>query len=667
MSQGPSSWFDTRIYLVVTAAMLLVIMFYNIYLAAVGLIILYVLYLYGRERYTQRQQELSIYIDSMMRHLDQAAYYALQELPVGIMVINDNGDICWNNNIITEWLGENFNREKSFTQLWPDLSLEKIMAKPGQGIFKIGYKHFQIIHMPLEAQQDSAKLALLYFTDVTAMQVLREKCQGAMPVLAYVQIDNYADALKGLTDSQRTTVLSDVHQRLDEWVNETGGIMKKLTEDTYLVLMDRDALETCFANKFEILDRIRTVQAGNKIPVTLSMGVAVEEPSIADMGQKAQAGLDLALGRGGDQAAVYVEGKVQFYGGKTKAAEKNTRVKARVIAQAIHELIGDADLVLVMGHANEDFDSLGAALGVAKMAIEQGKNTHIVVSSLGLSVAKITELVPDYEEYKDVFIAPQQALPMATPSTLLFIVDTHRPELVAGPEVASHVDRKVVIDHHRRAETFINNPLLVYLEPSASSTSELVTELLQYYDDKIEFNRLEATSLYAGIILDTKNFAVQTGVRTFEAAAYLRRSGADPTMARQLFRLDYLSTKTRAKIIADSHTLPGGIILSTCPIEVKNAQIIVAQAADMLLNIEGIRASFVVAAVEDGVIVSARSNGELNVQVIMEQLGGGGHQTVAGVQLKNITIEQAKEKITALIGAFVEEEQVDESDTTARG
>lgn len=389
------------------------------------------------------------------------------------------------------------------------------------------------------------------------------------------------------------------------------------------------------------------------------MGVAADEPTIALLAQRAQAGLDLALGRGGDQAAVHVDGKMHFYGGKARAVEKNTRVKARIVAHAIREMIVDTENVIIMGHTGEDFDSLGAALGIAKMAKYLSKDVKIVVSNSSTAIDKLADFLGNYAEYQGLFINEFQALNEAHAKTLLFVVDTHRPGLTAAPELLTKSEKVIVIDHHRRAEEFILNPLLVYMEPSASSTSELVTELLIYFDDKLDLTRLEATALYAGIVVDTKNFAVQTGVRTFDATAYLRRSGADPALVRHLFRVDFDTIRHRAEIIRTAQMLEDGVLIAVCPREVKNAQMVSAQTADSMLNIEEVRASFVLFYLENGAIgVSARSQGDVNVQLIMEKLGGGGHQTVAGAQIKNASVEEVKLKITELMRKYLWESEI---------
>ena len=475
------------------------------------------------------------------------------------------------------------------------------------------------------------------------------------PVIVFLQIDNLDDVLQGLDEAQRNSLQAETHRVLVAWGCRMNGFMRKFSEDMYIGVFSYNDLERMISEKFEILDEVRALRTGNKIPVTLSIGMAANGSTMTERGEKAQMGLDLALGRGGDQAAVYINGEVQFYGGKAKVVEKNTRVKARVVAHAIRELMREASAIFIMGHDGEDFDSLGSALGVARMARHIGKPVNIVVGEVGVSFGKLQELLPDYAEYEGLFISAKQAEEMATPQTLLFILDTHRAFLTAAPELLDKVDRRVVIDHHRRSEDFIKSPMLVYLEPSASSTSELVTELLTYFDEKIELTRLEAATLYAGIVVDTKNFAVQTGVRTFEAASYLRRSGADPVLVRHLFRVDMEAIKLRAQILTGAEMLPGGVAIATCPSEVKNGQITAAQAADTMLSIEGVRVSFVLFPADGGVGISARSNGEVNVQVIMEAFDGGGHQTVAGAHISGVEVGEARRRLEAVIAEYIGE------------
>ncbi|SEP40239.1 DHH family phosphoesterase [Propionispora vibrioides] len=666
MPQGPSFWFDTRVYLAVSAALLMIIVFYNRYFAILGVILLFVLYMYGKERYAQQQRALNVYLNSMSQTIDQATCYALQNLPVAIAIVDAEGRLHWFNSVLTDWGKGEVEQGQELTDLWPELTVTKIWGKSGHFIKSVGDRHFQVIHKMLKEDKAEQEFMILYISDISASERERAQCSMSLPVLAHIQIDNYDDVLFGLNEKQRSVILAEVNNLLVEWVTELDGFLKKYAEDMYFAVFDRQALTRAMQDKFDILDRVRAVQAGNRIPVTLSIGVAADEATVGELGQRAQSGLDLALGRGGDQVTVHIDGKVQFYGGKTKAAEKNTRVKARVVAQAIKEILGDAQRVLIMGHANEDFDSLGAAIGVARMSRYLERETHVVVSQPGVAVNKLQVLLEEYDEYQNFFITPEEAAEQGTEDTLLVVVDTHRPELTAAPALLERIERIIVIDHHRRSESFIANPFLVYLEPSASSTSELITELLMYFDNKLDLTRMEATALYAGIVVDTKNFAVQTGVRTFEAASFLRRAGADPRLVKHLFRVDFDIVKARAEIIRNIEMLPGGVVIATCPYHIKNAQMVSAQAADAMLRIEGARMSFVLFPLEDGVGISARSSDDVNVQVIMEEFGGGGHQTMAGAQLKRADIDDVKQRVIELSANYIRESDENESNPTTR-
>lgn len=664
MSQGPSLWFDTRIYLAVVAALLVIILFYNQYVAVLGAVLFYVLYRYSRERNIERQRALSVYMEAMTGHVDEACLYALQELPVAIVLIAKSGGIQWCNHVFREWSDGRGRSGVHVLDFWPEFPINNLKDNAGTFGFSVNNKKYQVLYRKRGASDEP--LYLFYLTDITETEALRSRVRNLMPVFAYIQIDNYVDVLKRLNETQKTAILAEVNQKLVEWVTDLNGFLKKYTEDMYIGVFNHQALEKLLQDRFDILDKVRAIHGGNKIPLTLSVGVAADEPSIAALDQRAQAGLDLALGRGGDQATVHIAGKMQFYGGKTKAVEKNTRVKARMVAQAIRETISDAELVLIMGHMAEDFDSLGAAIGVAKMARILHKPVHIVVSPVSMAVNKLMDLMPEYVEYENLLITPEQANALIIPQTLLFVVDTHRPEITAAPEILAHIAKVIIIDHHRRSESFIKNSLLVYLEPSASSTSELVTELLMYYDDNVDLTRLEASALYAGIIVDTKHFTVQTGARTFEAASYLRRSGADPAVVRHLFRMDFEAIRSRAVIMNNTEMYPGGIVIAICPDTIKDAQVVAAQAADMLLGIDGVNVSFVLVPSEDDIGISARSEGTVNVQLIMEALGGGGHQMVAGVKVKGFTVDEIKSKLLAIVNQYLEESESHEINSAAR-
>ena len=688
MHHNMSFWFDIRIYLAIVAVLLCVIAFYNYYAAALGLVILFAMYKYAWERHLKRQQEMTAYLNAMGSQVDQAVNNALQNLPLAIVIINSKGMIHWRNSVLCQWFDETIDPGDSFLELFPnwepDILLDILWNSKDEE--QLTLKHlsraYHISHKA-DISEDSAfalpdnqeksfsnnNLMILYITDITDTELLKTEIKNCQPVLGYVQIDNYDDALKGLTEHQRAAILGKVNEHLADWITELDGFLKKFSEDAYVAVLDRRALDKLMnAGKFEILDNVRSIYEGNKIPLTISMGISSGPASVASLNQAAQAGLEVALGRGGDQTAVDIDGKLKFFGGKAQATEKNTRVRARIVAHTLSELISKADKAIVMGHAEEDFDSLGAAMGIARMVRHMDKTVYIVISKPGLAAKKLSELLLDYEDYSHIFISPEEAQKITNNQTLLFIVDTHRPELVAAPKLIDKTPNRVIIDHHRRAETFIEHPLLVYLEPSASSASELVTELLSYFSDKIELSRAEATALYAGIILDTKNFIIQTGVRTFEAASYLRRAGADPNLVRNMFKIDFDSIKCRSTIIANTETPFDGIAISICPaIEADKRHVVVAQSADTILNIEGMRASFVLFEIDGEIGISARSQGDINVQVILETFGGGGHQSAAGARVKDKSLEEVKALIIDLVSNYIQEDSKKNESNTDPG
>lgn len=666
MPQGFSSWIDTCIYLTVILCLMLIILVYNKYFAFMGFILLVALFFYGRDRYRERKKIFDNYVECVAKNINELSNYAIDKFPIAIAVINSAGNVQWTNNEFNSWFEGKVEYDCNISEVIADLPLDKMWAKDGEFVLLSNERYFNIKHRLLVTPGEPKGLLVLYVSDVTAFEMLKQDYLLEMPALAYVQIDNYDDVLQGLTDSQRTDVIVEVNKLLEGWAGDVGAFIKKISEDSYITVLNRKSLNKVINDKFDVLDKVKAVHGANRYPVTLSMGVAVGAVNMIDLGEIAQTGLDLALGRGGDQVVLDNEGARQFYGGKAKAVEKHTRVKARVVAHALYETILNADFVLIMSHQNEDFDSLGAAMGVAKMARHLNKKAYIAVSAFNVSVNRLMEMTADYAEYDNLFVDRTDAIALAAANPVLFVVDTHIPEMTAVPELLNKSDNIIVIDHHRRSENFINKALLVYLEPSASSTAELVTELLMYFSENIDLTRIEATGLYAGIVVDTKNFAVQTGVRTFDAAAYLRRAGADPGIVKMLFREDYAETVIRAEAIAKAEALPNGIIITMCKKPVKNIQVTAAQVADALLKIDKVKMSLVLFQLEDAVGISARSNGEVNVQIIMEEFGGGGHQTVAGAQVKEINIEELRCKVLDISTKYIEESEEDESNSTTR-
>ena len=668
MPRNLSAWSDLCIHLLVIALLACVLFCYDYCVGAAALLIWVCMAFFARERCQDRQRRFETYCSQVIQNVNPVSNYAIESLPQAVLIVTADGRLQWYNTGLQRFLGELPEHGMSIKEFWPGIILTPIWGTEGEYVFAHEEQYYKVFYRPIQTEDDPKGLMALYVVDISDYENLRREHLMSRTVLAYIQIDNYDEVLQGLTEADRTALLFEVNRLLDEWMRGLGGFLRRVTDDLYVAVMERSALDHAQADRFDILDRVRTLHSTNRLPVTLSLGVAVADTQTMDeLGTQAQAGLDLALGRGGDQVAVQLDGKMQFYGGKAKAVEKHTRVRARVVAHALNEIIDGSDEVFIMGHHNEDFDSLGASMGVAKMARQLGKPVHIVLSDMNEGIDKFTDLLKDKEEYANLFISARSLTNITAISPLLFVVDTHIPHLVAAPELLERVSRQIiVIDHHRRSEQFIQNPLLVYIEPASSSTSELVTELLMYFSDDLTLSRMDATALYSGIVVDTKNFAVQTGVRTFDAAAYLRRNGADPVMVRHLFRTDYETNMVLAKAKARSELYEGGLIVTTCPDPLPNLQAIAAQVADSLLRIEGVRMSLVVFQLTDSIVgISARSTGEINVQVIMESFGGGGHQNVAGAQVQDQLLDDVAQQAVELSRKYIEENDQDESNLTA--
>lgn len=480
-----------------------------------------------------------------------------------------------------------------------------------------------------------------------------------------------------MSETNIANLNGEVNELLTKWVAAQHGFICRMNKESSLMGFSNSSVVDMMENKFTILDSIREVHSGNKIPPTISIGVACDGVTMEELMQNANKALYMALGRGGDQAVVIKNKNTQFFGGTSTVAAKSTRVRARIVAQTIHEQIMAADRVFVMGHVNEDYDAIGSTIGMAKLSMSTGKPTIIVTSGPNPSYDKIKEVIADGKvsmsaadkKYLEIMVEEEEAMKLVTPKSLLILVDHHRAILSASKKVLDAVKTKLIVDHHRRAEDIITDTVLLYLEPSSSSTSELVTELVGYFDDSLDLTPAEATALYAGIALDTKNFAVQTGERTFEAAALLRRSGANPNLVRVLFKDDLEWVQRKARLVVAAKMPLPGLALSIYKNADRDQQssVLAAQTADTLITINGISVGVAIVEYKDGSLgVSARSDGTVNVQRIMEELGGGGHQTVAGVQIENTRAKDVEPQIIALAKEQLEERDNNESNSAAR-
>ncbi len=667
MPRNMSAWMDLTLQLFIMLVMIFLLACYNRILAGTVFLVWICLALFARERCRDRSRRFERYCRNVVQHISASAMYAIESLPQSILIVSQDERLQWCNDRLGKCLGQKPEQGIDVHDFWPGLIVAPIWGTEGEYVFSHEGHYYKVRHTPVSLPPHAEPLMVLYVQDETIYAQLKNEYQQSRTVLCYIQIDNYDEVMQGQTEAEQASMLLAVNQQVGNWLKHLGGFMRHVSDDLYVAVLDRHGLDQAMQEKFDVLDKVRQIQSTNRLPVTLSMGVSVSDTqSLTELGQQAKAGLDLALGRGGDQVAVNIGGKTQFFGGRAKAVEKHTRVKARVVAHAVREIMEGADEVYVMGHHNEDFDSLGAAVGIARMARQLKKPVHIVLSDMNEGIDKFLELMQGREGYQDIFVHEDDLMNLTALHPVLFVVDTHIPHLVAAPTLLERIQQVIVIDHHRRSESFIKNPLLVYIEPASSSTSELVTELLMYFSDDLQLTRIDATALYSGIVVDTKNFAVQAGVRTFDAAAYLRRSGADPVMVRHLFRTDYETTVALARAEAASEYYPGGLIVSEIRGVRPNVQVIAAQAADALLRIENVQMSIVVFQLNENTVgISARSTGEMNVQVIMEALGGGGHQNVAGAQVRDADLDEIKAKVIALSQQYIEENEQNESDTAA--
>lgn len=668
MPRNLNAWLD--ICFILFAALILtgILAFYNLFVGTVAGVVWLCLLFFARERCLCRSEEFDHYCHTVISNVNSVANYALEQMPQIILMTDQAGRVQWFNKELEKHIDTEPAYNMAVSDFWPELDLETIWGRTGTLVFVHENIHYHTIHRPVATKESACGLMALYIQDASALEILKRIHADSRTTLMYVQIDNYNDVLQGLNDTEQNSLIFETNKTITDWVNHLEGFLRKVSDDLYIVVMEQRNLDTALEEKFDILDKVRTLQNPVRhLSVTLSIGVAVAEShTINQLGGKAYSMLEMALGRGGDQVAVLQRGKTNFYGGKTKAVEKYTRVKARIISNSIHEIIQESDEVFIMGHQNEDFDALGAALGVSRMARQLKKPVHIILSDFNTGISKFTEGLKAKEGYSELFLPASRLINITAEKPVLFVVDTHIPHLTASPDLLDRIKDIVVIDHHRRSSNFIKNARLTYSEPATSSTSELVTELLYYFNEDMNLPRLEATALYAGILVDTKNFAVQTGVRTFDAAAYLRRCGADPIVVRQMFRSDFETEQAKAKAKARAQMLPNGLIITKCADELPNIQVIAAQVADSLLRIEGANASMVVFQLSpDTVGISARSTGAINVQVIMEQFGGGGHQNVAGAQITGTSLEDVYNNVIKATQLFIEENEKDESNTSA--
>ncbi|MGI8313922.1 DHH family phosphoesterase [Halobacillus mangrovi] len=593
--------------------------------------------------------ETEEYISTLSYRVKKVGEEALLEMPIGIILFSENFTVEWANPYMNRFTDQDTIVGKSLKDI-SDKLIQPIKDGEDEVWVNVdGYKLQTII---------KKKERLLYLFDRTKQTEISNLYQNEQTVLSIIFLDNYEEITQGMDDTAKSHINSQVTSILNKWAGDFGIYLKRTSQERFLAVMNQEILHGLEKAKFEILDEVRELITDQNVPLTLSFGIGVGPVNLPELGELAQSSLDLALGRGGDQVAIKDDsGKVRFYGGKTNPMEKRTRVRARVISHAMKELVQESEKVLIMGHKSPDMDSIGASIGILKIAQANDKKGAIVLDpdDIDTGVQRMVEEIEKDEDLWPHFITPEDAIEEVTNDTLLVVVDTHKPTLVMEEKLLSKTEHVVVIDHHRRAEEFISDPTLVYMEPYASSTAELVTELLEYQPKKLKLSMLESTALLAGIIVDTKSFTLRTGSRTFDAASYLRSKGADTVQVQKFMKEDLDVYVKRSKLIEKASIYRDGIAISTGDTGQTYGPVIIAQAADTLLTMSGIVASFVISERKDGRIgISARSLGDINVQVIMERMNGGGHLTNAATQLEDTTIEDAKALLQDIIDEYFE-------------
>ncbi|MRH44385.1 hypothetical protein GH741_17210 [Aquibacillus halophilus] len=632
------------------ALVLLGFLWYYQWLFGLIMSLLLVASLYNSIKSEKNQiSETEEYITTLSYRVKKVGEEALLEMPIGIVLFSEDFMVEWTNPYMNQFAVEDTLVGKSLNELSEDF-IPKIKDGKSETWLTLDGYQFQTLIKKQER--------LLYLFDRTKQTEIQNLYHNEQTVLGIIFLDNYEEISQAMDDTSKSNVNSKVTTILNEWSTDYGIYLKRISQERFLAVMNQQILNQLEKSKFEILDEVRELISNKNVPLTLSIGVGLGGVSIPALGELAQSSLDLALGRGGDQVVIKEEsGKVRFYGGKTNPMEKRTRVRARVISHALKELVQDSDQVLIMGHKSPDMDSVGAAIGILKVAQANGVVGRIVLDTddIDTGVQRLIEEIMENEELWSHFIEPDQALDIVTKNTLLVVVDTHKPSLVAEEKLLSKTEHVIVIDHHRRGEEFIDRPTLVYMEPYASSTAELVTELLEYQPKNLKLNMLESTALLAGIIVDTKSFTLRTGSRTFDAASYLRSKGADTILVQKFLKEDLDIYVKRSHLIENTTIYRDGIAIATGQIGQTFGPVVIAQAADTLLTMSGIVASFVISERKDGRIgISARSLGSVNVQVIMEKMNGGGHLTNAATQLEGATIEDANAQLKDIIDEYFE-------------
>ena len=652
----------TKVYLIIIAIILIVLSIIEPKAIIPSIIFYALVLLYSVWSSKKRKAEITKHIDELTLNVDKAAQSTIINSPFPLVVVETSGNIIWKSS----------NFIKTFANIDIGTYLSDIIKELKQKIdkdnndkapaiyesMKIGEKTYKIIAESVKSKEKGAKseyLSTIYFLDETNYVNLLNDFSNSRTCIGIVVIDNYEELMQRATEEEKLKITSEAEKSIYSWVNKYNGLSIKSERDTYVCIFDQYHVEQIKDEKFDILDEIKEIKTEDNIQTTLSIAISEEGESNVDKYKSAKAVIDIALGRGGDQAIIKQNGKYYFFGGRTQEVEKRTRVKARIVSQALEELVNSSSNVLIMGHTNSDIDAMGSAMGVYRFVKTIGKDAYIVNETTGTSLDTFIQDLKDIEDYQGVLVDKNTALSKISSDSLLIVVDTDKKNYVEVPELLTKTDKIAVIDHHRRGTDYIENAMLTFHEVYASSACELVTEIVEFSERSIHLTTFEVEALYAGIMMDTKNFTFKTGVRTFEAAAFLRKCGVDIIKVKKWFQSDLETYNKISEIVAKSEIMNDTIAISVYDKADPDANITCAKAADELLTISNITASFVIGKLGDRICISGRSIGDINVQLILEKLGGGGHITVAGAQIEGMTEEEVKQELINRINEYLTE------------
>ena len=610
------------------------LVFWKLNFKIVSLVIafVYIIYLiYKISDFLREEKDEEEKIDKLYKNVDEKVKDNIFNLIFPLTILNSTGEIIWYNHKFSKLINSEDLLETNLVSVIKGVALDKIIrtGKENSQNIKIKSNIYEVYSEGLKLDESDKKYFLVFFNDVTYLK------KATKESIMLLEVDNFSEVLKTIDDDKKPLLIAEIERTINNYGNSLNAMIKKYDNSKYILSVDDAIIGKEISKKFDILDTIREINLGNEIEVTLSIGV----------------------GRGGDQAVIKSGKNIEFFGGNAKELEKRTRVRARVVAHVLKELVYESSTVYIMGHKYPDMDAMGAAVGVYDICKSCNKTANIVLQSVNESIEIFINKINENNYYKKLFIGKEEAIDNCTKNTLVVVVDTHRPNYTECEELLKLSEKVVVIDHHRRGVEFINDAVLLFHEIYVSSTCEMVTELVQYMDEDVTINKLTAEGLLAGISLDTKNFAFKTGVRTFEAASYLRKVGADTIEVKKFFNSDVKDFIIKAEIIQSTKIINNRICLAYSSTEIDSINVIIAQTADELLNIKEVEASFVLGEKDDTIFISARSLGQINVHVLMEKLGGGGHIDIAGAQLKNVSLKEAYKMVNKIIEEYLEEEE----------